>query len=385
MRIGIVTASDASNPRSWSGTNYFSSKALSEHVGETVHIWPIQPLSVLFNRIESRTRKFLNAEDILAKQSIRVARDNAQIIQKLIKQKEPDILFALAGSALIGCLKTDLPVIYCSDATCRLMFEYYPEFSRIKGRSIKEADELERQSIARADALIYPSNWAAQSAIDHYQADPEKVHVLPFGANFQNIPNRAKALACRIGPTLKLLFVGVNWERKGGAIAVAALHELLSRGIDAELTIVGCTPPDDVKCDRITVIPFLDKNDAEQAEQLSSLYLSSDLLVLPTRNECYGIVFCEASAHGVPSIATATGGVPDVIRDGITGFVLPVEAGGKEYADRIAAIISNKISLTTLRENARDDYETRLNWKVWALKMKAIADEVLATQHRRLA
>lgn len=383
MRIGVVTASDASDPRSWSGTHYFSSKALSEHVGETVHIGPIQPLSVLFNRVESRARKFLNVKDILTKQSIRVARDNALIIQKLIIQKKPDILFAPAGSALIGCLGTNLPILYSSDATCRLMFEYYPEFSRISKRAIGEADELERRSVARADALIYPTEWAARSAIEHYQADSKKVHVIPFGANFQKIPEREKALAPRPGPAVKLLFVGVNWERKGGAIAVAALRELIARGMDAELTIIGCTPPGDVDLDRITVVPFLDKNDDVQAERLSSLYLSSDLLILPTRNECYGIVFCEAAAHGVPSIATATGGVPDVIRDGVTGFVLPEDAGGKEYAERILAISSDQKRLSKLRENARNDYEARLNWKIWAERVKTIADETLARYQRR--
>ncbi len=385
MRIGIVTASDASDPRSWSGTHYFSSKALCEHVGETVHIGPIQPLSVLFNRVESRTRKFLSVKDILTKQSIRVARDNARIVRKLINQKKPDILFAPAGSALIAYLETSLPILYSSDATARLMFEYYPEFTEVSARSIRQADELERRSIARADALMYPSQWAAQSAIEDYHADPRKIHVIPFGANFANAPDRERALTPRPGPAIKLLFVGVNWDRKGGAIAVAALRELLAKGVNAELTVVGCIPPESVDRDRVEIFPFLDKNDPVQAKKLSSIYLTSDLLILPTRNECYGIVFCEAAAHGVPSIATATGGVPDVIRDRVTGFVLPAEADGKEYADRIIATISDKENLATLRKNARDDYEKRLNWEVWASRMKPIVDEVLAKYQRRTA
>lgn len=385
MKIGVVTESDASDPRSWSGTHYFASKALGDHVGEVMFLGPIQPFSVLFNRVGSRARKFFNIKDILTKQSIKVARDNARIIRKLIRREEPDILFAPAGSALVACLETELPILYSSDATAQLMFEYYPEFSKISTRSIRQADELERRSIARADALIYPTNWAAQSAIEHYQADPKKVHVIPFGANFQNVPDRERALTPRPGPALKLLFVGVNWDRKGGTIAVAALRELLAKGMNAELTVVGCIPPETVDRDQITIIPFLDKNDSAQAKKLSSLYLKSDFLILPTRNECYGIAFCEAAAHGVPSIATATGGVPDVIRDGVTGFVLPAEAGGKEYADRIITTIADKEHLATLRKNARDDYEKRLNWEVWASRMKPIVDEVLAKYQRRTA
>lgn len=383
MRIGIVTASDATDPRSWSGTHYFASKALNEHVGETVHIGPIQPLSVLFNRIENRARKFLSLKSILAKQSLRVARDNARIINKLVHQKKPDILFAPAGSALLGFLETDLPVFYSSDATARLMFDYHPEFSQLSEQAIWQADELERRAIARANGLIYPTHWAAQSAIEDYNADPKKVHVIPFGANIRDIPDRERALISRVGPALKLLFVGVNWERKGGPIALATLRELVSWGVDAELTVVGCVPPEYVDRDRITVFPFLDKNDAAQVEKLSSLYLGSDFLLLPTRNECYGIVFCEAAAHGVPSISTATGGVPDVIRDGVTGFVLPVESSGKDYAERIIATASDKDRLGALRQNARDDYENRLNWTVWAARTKNIMDEAILRYRRQ--
>lgn len=373
MRIGFVSALDASDPKSWSGTNYFSAQALSEYAGTVVNIGPIQPSSLWFKRAESRIRNTMHFGRILPKQSFRVARDNARLIERKIKSAKPDILCAPAGSALIGFLNSELPILYFSDATARLMFNYNPEFAKLTDEARKQADELEQKAITRADILLYPTEWAAQSAIDHYNADPDKVHVAPFGANLSKVPEREKALAPRIGSKLRLIFVGVNWKGKGGAIAVEALRELIAKGFDAELTIVGCVPPADVARDRITVIPFLDKNDPAQAKKLSDLYLESDFLILPTRNECFGIVFCEAAAHGVISIATATGGVPDVVKHGTTGFVLAPECGGREYAERISEVMSDKDHLSTLRRNARDDYENRLNWEAWASRVKLLA------------
>ena len=154
--------------------------------------------------------------------------------------------------------------------------------------------------------------------------------------------------------------------RKGGDLAVGALTELNARGIDAEMTVIGCIPLEQVPRDRLTVIPFLDKNDPDQRARLSAQYLASDLFVLPTRQECYGIVFCEAAAHGVPSVTTATGGVPGVVTAGVTGQLLPPEADGAAYADTIEAMLAAPGGLAAARLRARDDYEARLNWGTWA-------------------
>ena len=121
----------------------------------------------------------------------------------------------------------------------------------------------------------------------------------------------------------------------------------------------------------MTVIPFLDKNDPDQSQILIENYLSADIFLLPTRSECYGIVFCEASAYGLPSLTTATGGVPDVVRDGENGFCLPLEADGSAYADKIEMILADRSAFEALRRSSRDLYETQLNWDIWGAQIMA--------------
>lgn len=87
--------------------------------------------------------------------------------------------------------------------------------------------------------------------------------------------------------------------------------------------------------------------------------------MLPTRADCYGIVFCEAAAHGVPSIAPATGGVPAAISDGETGILLPPSATKVDYAQVIADVFTNPDRLARLKRSCRDAYEARLNWQAW--------------------
>jgi glycosyltransferase involved in cell wall biosynthesis len=245
------------------------------------------------------------------------------------------------------------------------MFDYYPQFTNVTAQARRQADELERATIARADLLIYPTSWAARSAIEDYGADPAKVHVQPYGANIAETPSREMALAPRRRSGCKLIFVGVDWSRKGGAIALEAVRCLRRQGLEAELTILGCIPREPIEAPAVTVIPFLDKNDPAQRDLVRALYLDADFLILPTRSECYGIVFCEAAAHGLPSITAATGGVPDVVRDGINGYTLPTSAGGADYAALIREVLQQPGRHDRLRESSRMEFERRLNWDVW--------------------
>ena len=93
---------------------------------------------------------------------------------------------------------------------------------------------------------------------------------------------------------------------------------------------------------------------------------------MPTRAECYGIVFCEANAYGLPVITTDTGGVSSIIENGVNGFMLPFEAKSEEYYKVIADLISDDLKLRRMSETSRKKYLKDLNWKQWGKQMKEI-------------
>ena len=368
-RIAFATIGDPSEVRFWSGTPFHMSKSLASEGHEVVHVGPLSapilPLYKMYSRLRRTFRRRslspFHAEPVVAQYAADAARK--------IRAVSPDVVFAPAGSTFAWNVPEGVPLVYASDATFRLIENYHPNYRNLSRTAREIAERLERNTIARADLVLYPSEWAAESAVRDYGADPARVHVIPWGANLEEAPDRASVRGCRKPGPCRLLFIGANWEEKGADIAVGTLAELRGRGVEAELVICGCTPPQSVTQEGLTIIPYLNKNDGEQRKRLDQLYRDADFFLLPTRADCYGIVFCEAAAHGVPSIAPATGGVPYAIRDGESGILLPPNATKADYATVISETFANPDRLARLRRSSRDAFEARLNWRTWGQRV----------------
>jgi glycosyltransferase involved in cell wall biosynthesis len=372
LRIAYLTVSDPKDRRSWSGTVYRMARALEKHCGEVVNLGPLLPQSLKVGKVMNRGIRYLTGRTYLHTHTTAVSKKISRMASEKLAEANCDVIFAAAASTALAYLSTDLPIVYLSDATIRLMVDYYPEFSAMLPRSMREADEIERLAIQKSSHLVYPSSWAGQSARRDYGADPSRIHVVPFGANIDEPPAREKILKPVNRDICRLLFVGVEWGRKGGDIALETLHELHRLGLPAELTVVGCHPPHGASHKGLNVIPFINKNNSDGRAQLDRLFMTSDFFLLPTRAECFSIALCEAGAYGLPVLSTQTGGLPELIREGVNGFSFPLEARGDRYAARIFDAYKNADAYQALRISSREEYEDRLNWDAWGKRIYEI-------------
>jgi glycosyltransferase involved in cell wall biosynthesis len=213
---------------------------------------------------------------------------------------------------------------------------------------------------------IYSSQWAAESARANYSVNARAVHFVNFGANLERTPGAgeiAEMIRKRDQQTCRLLFVGVDWHRKGADQAVAIAAALKREGIDVHLTIIGCRPPAGVMLpDFVELVGFLDKRTKEGAERIARHFQESHFFVLPTRAEAYGMVFCEASAFALPSIAPRVGGVPSIIEDGVNGWLLPPEASPADYARLLGNQWKDRAGYEAMAAACHRTYGQRLNW-----------------------
>jgi glycosyltransferase involved in cell wall biosynthesis len=382
--VGLITIGDPSNVRNWSGTPDFMARALEHHFIGLRRIGPLAaPWHNLFFRAYGRAMRMfrgrhysaLHARPVSNRLSARAARE--------IRAAGVDAVVAPAGSPLARGIPPEVAFIYSSDATARLIDGYHPDYRTLSEQTRRDTEELEHAAITRADLLLYPTEWVARSAIEDYGADPSKVHIIPWGANMESPPPASTIDERPSDGRCRLLFVGVDWTEKGADIAVETLNCLRADGLSAELTICGCTPPTELDVPGLTVIPFLAKSDPDQLARLQGLYRDADFFLLPTRADCYGIAFCEASSYGVPSIGTATGGVPGVVTEGENGHLLPYSARGVDYAALIAKIFRDEDRHRHLRRESRRVFEERLNWDAWGARAATLINDLLATRKPR--
>lgn len=212
-----------------------------------------------------------------------------------------------------------IPSIISLDATPRqynALAGYNTQTSSLKSVELVKW-RLARASFAAARHLVTWSEWAKDGLIKEYDVPAEKITVIPPGVNTTDWTRPAGMLR-NDGP-VKILFVGGDLERKGGFLMIAAFREL--RALGAELHIATRDPvPDEPG---IIVHHGLQPNTPE----LKRLYHESDIFCLPTLGDCLPMVLSEASAAGLPSVTTQLAAIPEVVRDGETGLLVPVGDG----------------------------------------------------------
>jgi len=385
LKIAFLTSLDPQDKRSWSGSLYYMTRALQKHCGDVFYVGPMNaPIEILIGKIMHRSTRLFFRKNFMYFHSALVAKRYAKIAAQRLARQSFDVIVTPAAATEIAFLKTDVPIVLIKDATYPLLHNYYPIFSHLHQRSFNELTLNEDLALKKARVLLYSSTWAARSAIEDYGADPAKIHVVPFGANLDEIPPREVVLAREKSERCRLLFLGVDWVRKGGDIAYETLLKLEEIGIEAELIVCGTTPPPGIAHERMKVIPFLDKNDEQQARAIEKLYATSDFLILPTRADCVPNVFREANAFGVPIITTDTGGVADAVRDGENGYVLPFEAQGKAYARVIAELYQDDQRYAEMVRASRAAFDERLNWDAWGIAVNKLITEMLEDKKIRM-
>ncbi|WAL62766.1 glycosyltransferase family 4 protein [Thermocoleostomius sinensis] len=376
MKIAYVTTYNAQDVHQWSGTGYYIARSLSEQSILLDYIGPLQDRwSHKVVRKIKRHYHELSGKRYLRDPEPIILKDYAQEVSQKLAKVRSDIVFSVTSNP-IAYLESQKPIVFYADATFAGLNRSYPHYSQLCQETVRDWHRMEQLALQKSNLAIFASDWAAQTAIEHYNADPDKVKVVPFGANLENslsLSEVQEIIKARSNHVCKLIFLGVDWARKGGDIALKVAELLNASGLKTELTIVGCEPDSgDSYPDFVRPLGFISKATQGGKEKIAHLLADSHFLILPTRAECYGLVFCEANAMGVPCVATAVGGVPTIIKNDINGRLFAPAADISEYCQYITAVFTDYDRYQALALSAFNEYRTRLNWSVAGKTIKRL-------------
>jgi glycosyltransferase involved in cell wall biosynthesis len=359
--------------KSWSGIPAHLSLAFEDAGIEVVQGGPLEAREPHYYRWLRSGYWRLGRGWFLADVEPRILNQRAAALQTILQNLEVQAVVSIQPDP-IAAIGPAVATALVHDCTFALLVGYYRQFTGLSERSVRLGHEAYRQALHHASVAIYSSEWAARSAVGDYGADPARVHVVEFGANLRNPPSRHEAAAfveSRLSAgENRFLFLGVEWSRKGGDDAVALVKTLRKMGVSAFLDIVGCSMQGNRESSEFCVEHgFLDKSKDQDRQKLKSLMEGASFLLVPSLAECFGCVYCEANAYGVPCIGRETGGVSQAIRPGINGFLLSQDSRNlEEVAEHVKLCLAGPDEYRKIAACSRNEFEQRLNWGRFAEK-----------------
>jgi glycosyltransferase involved in cell wall biosynthesis len=214
---------------------------------------------------------------------------------------------------------------------------------------MREKDE----ELALASFIFVPSQHVRRTLAG--VVPEEKIRVVPYGAPPVRVRPQAPANFHR---PLRVLFAGSLNQRKGIGYLLKAVEML---GPDVDLTLIGqrfaANGPVDAACSRWRWFQTLPH------EQVMEIMLESDVLVLPSVSEGFGLVVTEALACGLAVIVTPNVGASDLVCDGREGFVIPLRSADA-IADRLNVLDQDRQLLAQMSRNAQLT-AARQSWDVY--------------------
>jgi glycosyltransferase involved in cell wall biosynthesis len=256
--------------------------------------------------------------------------------------------------------------LFC-DCTVRL-----DDGNRLSGVDFASRDAAEqwyrheRELYRGAKAIFTASDYARRSLIEHYGIPSDRITIVGYGIN-QNAPERLD----RGYDNETMLFVGYEFERKGGPVLLRAFEQVRRQLPAARLLIAGPKHPPASLPDGVEWIGTVGR------DQLARLYERASLFVMPSLFEPFGLVYLEAMEWKLPCVGSAACAMPEIVLDGRSGRL--VKAGDvDELAVTLVDLLREPDRLRAMGECGRSHARDRFPWPKVASRVDAGLRRALA-------
>ncbi|EKD29119.1 MAG: glycosyl transferase, group 1 [uncultured bacterium] len=251
-----------------------------------------------------------------------------------IKNIKQDYDAILQIGSLFGPVNNskNVPYYSYSDSTVRNSDLMWPQWMPNNFSSFREQwYHLERNYFKSITGSLCYSQWVANTLEKEYNMPKEKIHVV--GSACKISENNLVDWTMR---DKNVIFVSTDFERKGGYELIEIFKSVVKEHPDVKLTIIGNIP-----INFKAKFQWLDLKGPVEKKELIEIYKIGSILIHPTKYDPFPSVIMEAANFEIPAVASNICGIPEMIKDGKTGFLIN-EGNEKLFAKRISEILNNK-------------------------------------------
>ena len=269
------------------------------------------------------------------------------------------------------------------------------------GKGYDMSSWIEKTAIEMADGIIAVSEGTKSEVLEHFKVDEDKIEVIYNGIDLQQYQMTHQTTVLQeygIDPDKPyVLFVGRITRQKGIIHLVRAI-EFINEGVQVVLC-AGAPDTDDIAIEMTRAVEKASHNRDDifwidkmlDKQDIIQLYSHAALFCCPSIYEPFGIINIEAMACKTPVVASAVGGIKEVVIHEETGLLVPVEQQkvapfepidadkfSKDLANAINTLLEDKKLRQTMAKNSRQRVEEHFDWKAIAKQTKNMYHKIIA-------
>jgi glycosyltransferase involved in cell wall biosynthesis len=341
----------------WKAMQFHLLRALEGKLGPAQRIAPVEVPEELVGKWISRVQKKLRIPRRYAYYSeSRLAAYGRAVQERLPADDSRPVVF-FGPLPFVACRPAAPYFIFTDGAFFIHYWEYNQDHSHDR-EDIARICRAEADFMRGSAGVWCSSQWVADRITKEYQLPTGLARCVGTG------PGSVPAPVEPVRYENSLVMIAADFQRKGGPLAVVAVAAARKLGADVRLQLIGARPPEEV-----LALPFvewcgwLDLNQETDRQRFAEVLSRAGAQILLSRSDLTPLVIPEAASYGKATMATAVGGIPEMIRDGETGWLFQPAATAQEIGGRIAEILGEPSRLELAGLAAREFCENNWSWE----------------------
>lgn len=299
-----------------------------------------------------------------------------QVLVHLIRFK-PDLCYLAITAKGVGFYKDAVIALIVKLFGIKLVYHFHNK--GISTRQHKALDNfLYRKVFINAHAILLSKHLYPD--IQKYVPE-NNVHYCPNGIPESTASQKPKDT----GNPVEILFLSNLIESKGVFVLLEACNILHQKGISYHCIYVGGEGDLNAqqfqeKVKELGLSGRVVYKGKKYGIEKENAFSSADIFVFPTyyHNETFGLVNLEAMQHSLPVVSTFEGGIPDIVEDGETGFLVP-QNDAKALAEKLEILIKNPELRVSMGQTGQKKYEKEFTLNTFETRLKNILNEIITS------